>query len=152
MDHGDDLALVDANHPATSIARSTVSGRLVTLPRLRTAEVAAAILTVLPIDEFEPAPVRRMQVVGAPEEMPPVQHDVQAELTRAVPGLEMQGLERVAFYAAARTGFAVVQVGDARPYGCFLLRKALLRCQADRWRQIRQWRLRHSGALFSVRT
>lgn len=126
MGHGDDLVLVDANHPATAIARSTASGRLVTLPGLRMAEVAAAILTVLPIDDFEPAPVRRMEVIGAPEELPPVQREVQAELARAVPGLEMQGLERFAFYDAARAGFAVVQVGDARPYGCFLLRKGVI--------------------------
>jgi len=126
MGHGDDLVLVDANHPATAIARSTASGRLVTLPGLRMAEAAAAILTVLPIDDFQPAPVRRMEVVGAPEELPPVQREVQAELARAMPGLEMQGLERFAFYAAARAGFAVVQVGDARPYGCFLLRKGVI--------------------------
>ncbi|MCG7359721.1 fucose-binding protein [Roseomonas sp. ACRSG] len=126
MGHGDDLVLVDANHPATAIARCTASGRLVTLPGLRMAEVAAAILTLLPIDDFEPAPVRRMEVVGAPEELPPVQREVQAELARAVPGLEMQGMERFAFYAAARMGFAVVQVGDARPYGCFLLRKGII--------------------------
>ncbi|RKK03765.1 fucose-binding protein [Pseudoroseomonas wenyumeiae] len=126
MGHGDDLVLVDANHPAAAIARSTASGRLVTLPGLRMAEVAAAILTVLPIDDFEPAPVRRMEVIGAPEELPPVQREVQAELARAVPGLEMRGLERFAFYDAARAGFAVVQVGDARPYGCFLLRKGIV--------------------------
>ena len=126
MGHGDDLVLVDANHPATAIARSTTSGRLITLPGLRMGEVTAAILTVLPIDYFEPAPVRRMEVIGAPEELPPVQREVQAELARAVPGLEMQGLERFAFYGAARTGFAVVQVGDARPYGCFLLRKGII--------------------------
>ncbi|MXP65100.1 fucose-binding protein [Roseomonas sp. M0104] len=126
MGHGDDLVLVDANHPAAAIARSTATGRLVTLPGLRMAEVAAAILSVLPIDDFEPAPVRRMEVVGAPEDLPAVQGEVQAEFARAVPGLKMQGLERFAFYAAARAGFAVVQVGDARPYGCFLLRKGVI--------------------------
>ena len=126
MGHGDDLVLVDANHPAAAIARSTASGRLVILPGLRMAEVAAAILTLLPIDDFEPGPVRRMEVVGAPGEVPPIQREVQAELERAVPGLTMQGLERFAFHEAARRGFAVVQVGDARPYGCFLLRKGVI--------------------------
>ena len=32
MGHGDDLALVDANHPAQTIASSTTSGRLIRLP------------------------------------------------------------------------------------------------------------------------
>jgi haloacetate dehalogenase len=35
-------------------------------------------------------------------------------------------LERFAFYAAAQASFAVVQVGDARPYGCFLFRKGVI--------------------------
>ena len=35
MGHGDDLAIVDGNHPAEAIARATTSGRLVCLPRLR---------------------------------------------------------------------------------------------------------------------
>lgn len=126
MGHGDDLVLVDGNHPAAAIARATVTGRLVTLPGLRMDRVAEAILSVLPLDDFEPAPVRRMEVVGAPEEVPPVQEEVQAVLASHVPGLSMRGLERFAFYEAARRGFAVVQVGDARPYGCFLLRKGVI--------------------------
>ena len=35
-------------------------------------------------------------------------------------------IERFAFYEAARRAFAVVQVGDPRPYGCFLLRKGVI--------------------------
>ena len=32
MGHGDDIAVVDGNHPAETIARATTSGRLVRLP------------------------------------------------------------------------------------------------------------------------
>ena len=48
MGHGDDLALVDANHPAETIARATASGRLVRLPGVRIERAARAILSVLP--------------------------------------------------------------------------------------------------------
>ncbi|HWL81448.1 MAG TPA: hypothetical protein VNR89_10860 [Roseomonas sp.] len=41
-------------------------------------------------------------MLGTPEELLLVQRKVQAELVRAVPGREMQGLERFAFYAAVR--------------------------------------------------
>jgi L-fucose mutarotase len=126
MGHGDDLALVDANHPAERIARSTVSGKLVRLPGLTMARVAKAILTLLPIDNFEADPIRRMRVVGDPDAVPPVQQDVQAAL-RAVGFTEpMAGINRHAFYEAAKSGFAVIQVGDPRPYGCFLLRKGVI--------------------------
>lgn len=127
MGHGDDLALVDANHPAEKIARATTSGRLVRLPGLAMARAARAILSVLPIDDFEPQPARRMLVVGDAAAMPEVQAQVQAELDRALGRPEpLAGIERFAFYEAAKQAFAVVQVGDPRPYGCFLLRKGVI--------------------------
>ena len=127
MGHGDDLALVDANHPAEAIARATTSGRLIRLPGLAMGRAARAVLSVLPIDDFEPQPVRRMQVVGDPDAVPAVQHEVQRELDRAAgQALPLAGIERFAFDEAARAAFAVVQVGDPRPYGCFLFRKGVI--------------------------
>lgn len=127
MGHGDDLALVDANHPAEKIARSTVSGRLIRLPGLTMERAARGVLSLLPIDDFEPDPVRRMEVVGRAGDVPPVQKLVQAEIDIAVPGQpRLAGLERFAFYDAAKQAFAVVQVGDPRPYGCFLFRKGVI--------------------------
>ncbi|PZU89074.1 MAG: fucose-binding protein [Chelatococcus sp.] len=127
MGHGDDLALVDANHPAETIAAATTSRRLVRLPGLAMERAARAVLSVLPIDDFEPEPVRRMQVVGEPDTIPDVQAAVQREIDAALGKTSpLAGLERFAFYAAARSAFAVVQVGDPRPYGCFLLRKGVI--------------------------
>jgi L-fucose mutarotase len=123
MGHGDDLALVDANHPAETIAVHTSSKRLVRLPGLTMERAARAILSVLPLDDFEPAPVRRMEVVGAPAEIPEVQRLVQAEIGETP---KLIGIERFAFYEAAKNAFAVVQAGDPRPYGCFLLRKGVI--------------------------
>ena len=127
MGHGDDLALVDANHPAERIAQATVSGRIVRLPGLTMARAARAILSVLPIDDFVADPVRRMEVVGEAAAIPAVQGEVQAEIDHAAGRpLTMAGLERFAFYDAAEQAFAIVQVGDARPYGCFLIRKGVI--------------------------
>ena len=127
MGHGDDLVLVDANHPAETVARATRSGRLIRLPGLTMERVARAILSVLPIDDFEPDPIRRMEVVGKPDEIPAVQRDVQAEIDRAIgSSMRVTGIERFAFYEAAKAGFGVVQVGDPRPYGCFLFRKGVI--------------------------
>ena len=82
---------------------------------------------MLPIDDFEPDPIRRMLVVGAAAAVPVIQQEVAAEVSRD--GLQanpLPGIERFAFYEAARKAFGVVQVGDARPYGCFLLRKGVI--------------------------
>ena len=127
MGHGDDLALVDANHPAETIASATTSGRLIRLPGLTMQRAARAILSVLPIDDFEPEPVRRMEVVGDAAAIPEVQRAVQAEIDRTIGrAAPLAGIERFAFYDQARRAFAVVQVGDPRPYGCFLLRKGVI--------------------------
>lgn len=127
MGHGDDLALVDGNHPAARIAKSTSSGRLVQLPGLTMGRAARAILSVLPVDDFVRDPVRRMEVVGDAATIPDVQREVQQEIDRACGRqLPLVGVERFAFYDAAMKSFAVVQVGDVRPYGCFLLRKGVV--------------------------
>lgn len=127
MGHGDDLAVVDANHPAARIARSTASGRLLELPGISMARAARAILSVLPIDDFTSDPVRRMQVVGDPAAVPDVQKQVQAEIDRAAgKRIELAGVERFAFYEAAKAAYAIVQVGDPRGYGCFLFRKGVV--------------------------
>lgn len=127
MGHGDDLALVDANHPAQTIAAATTSGRLIRLPGLTMERAARAILSLLPIDDFEPEPLRRMCVVGDAEAIPAVQAAVQREIDAALGRpAPLAGIERFAFYAAAKSAFAVVQVGDPRPYGCFLLRKGVI--------------------------
>lgn len=128
MGHGDDLALVDGNHPAEAMARKTASGRLVRLPGVPIERAAEAILSLLPIDDFTPDPVRRMEVVGNPAEIPDVQRAVQDVVNRAAgKAMPMPGIERFAFYEAESRAFAVVQAGDARPYGCFLIRKGIVR-------------------------
>jgi L-fucose mutarotase len=131
MGHGDDLALVDGNHPAARIAKATNSGRLVQLPGLTMGRAARAILSVLPLDDFVSDPVRRMEVVGDAATTPDVQREVQQEIDRACgKHLPLVGVERFAFYDAAMKSFAVVQVGDVRPYGCFLLRKGVVTAAA----------------------
>jgi L-fucose mutarotase len=127
MGHGDDLALVDANHPADTVASHCIVKKPLRVSAANMAEVARAILTVFPLDDFTDDPVRRMEVVGVPTEIPPIQREVQG-VVDAMQGrsFKMAGIERYAFYEAAKKSFAVVQVNDARPYGCFLFRKGVI--------------------------
>lgn len=93
------------------------------LPGLTMARVVGAILSVLPIDDFEPAPLRPMQVVDDPSMVPPVQAEVSALISAGQgEASDIPGIDRFAFYEAAARSFAVVQVGDPRPYGRFLIR------------------------------
>ena len=126
MGHGDDLVIADANFPGDSIARRTVFGRLLRIDDPSIAAVAEAVLSVMPLDTFVDDSAARMEVVGSPDEVPPVQQEVQ----RAVDAAEgrprpMTGIERFAFYERAARAYAVIQTGERRFYGCFAFRKGV---------------------------
>lgn len=127
MGHGDMLIVADTNFPAESIARATVLGRLLRMDNLTSAEATQAVLSVYPLDTFVPDFAGRMEVVGAQTEIPPVQVEVQAEIDAAEGrSRPMIGVERFAFYDLARQAYAVIQTGERRFYGCFMLRKGVI--------------------------
>jgi L-fucose mutarotase len=127
MGHGDVLIVADTNFPSDSVARATVTGRLLRMENLTAAEAVNAILSVLPLDTFVPDFAGRMEVVGAAAEVPPVQAEVQAEIDRAEGRPRpMIGIERFAFYDMARKSYAVIQTGERRFYGCFMFRKGVI--------------------------
>lgn len=127
MGHGDDLVICDVNHPASSIAAKTIYGRLIDMTGCDIPTGLASILTLLPLDRFVPAPVTRMQVVGDADAQMPVVGRVQAVIDRAEGRLvQMQTLERFAFYAAAERAFCIIRTSDSGPYGCFILKKGVV--------------------------
>ncbi|MFP5479312.1 MAG: RbsD/FucU family protein [Alphaproteobacteria bacterium] len=127
MGHGDVLILADTNFPADSVARATVTGKLLRMENLTAGEAAHAILSVLPLDTFVDDFAGRMEVVGAPDEVPPVQQEVQAQIDRAEGRPRpMISIERFAFYDMARRSYAVLQTGERRFYGCFMFRKGVI--------------------------
>lgn len=127
MGHGDVLIVSDTNFPSDSVARATVLGSLLRMENLTSAEAMRAILSVLPLDTFVDDFAGRMEVVGAPHDIPPVQAEVQAEIDRAEGRPRpMVGIERFAFYDIARRAYAVIQSGERRFYGCFMLRKGVI--------------------------
>ena len=131
MGHGDVLIVADTNFPSDSIARATVAGRVLRMENLTCAEAVQAILSVLPLDTFVDDFAGRMEVVGAPAEVPPVQAEVQTEIDRAAGRPRpMIGVERFAFYDMARKSYAVIQTGERRFYGCFMFRKGVIAPEA----------------------
>jgi len=127
MGHGDDLVLCDTNFPADSVARQTVLGRLLRIDNVDAARAARAILSVLPLDSFVDTPASRMEVVGQPEEIPPVQAEVQAEIDTAQGRSSlMGGVERFAFYDLAKKAYCIIQTGERRFYGNFIFKKGVI--------------------------
>lgn len=126
MGHGDDLIIADTNFPADSVARQTVMGEVLRIDGTA-AEVVEAVLSVYPIDTFVDDAAARMEIVDAPDEIPPVQAEVQAAIDAAEGAPKpMMGIERFAFYERSQQAYAVIQTGERRFYGCFALRKGVI--------------------------
>jgi L-fucose mutarotase len=127
MGHGDTLVICDTNFPADSIARQTVLGELLRMDNLTCAQAAEAVLSVLPLDTFVDDFAGRMEVVGAPDRLEPVQAEVQTVIDAAEGRPRaMIGIERFDFYERAKKAYAVIQTGERRFYGCFIFRKGVI--------------------------
>jgi len=123
MGHGDLIVIADANFPAASVAACTVTGVPLRIdcdaPR-----ALEAVLSLMPLDDFEPDPVQTMQVVGEPDTVPEV---VAAAMPRlAAEGVEPASVERFEFYERAKNTFAILRTAELRPYGNFILRKGVV--------------------------
>lgn len=127
MGHGDDLVICDVNHPAATIAAETTYGTLLNLPGCGIPQATEAILSLMPLDTFVPAPVWRMEVVGDPAAQVPIFAAMQGVVDRAEGrAVRIDALERFAFYAAAKRAFCIIRTSDPGPYGCFILRKGVI--------------------------
>lgn len=131
MGHGDVLVIADTNFPSDAIARQTRTGTLLRMDNLTCAQAAQAVLSVLPLDTFVDDFAARMEVVGDPARIEPVQAEVQVEIDRAEGRPRpMISVERFAFYEQAKQAYAVIQTGERRFYGCFLFRKGVIAPEA----------------------
>lgn len=122
MGHGDEMAIVDANFPAASLARRLIHASGASAP-----EALDAILTLFPLDTFLRPAALTMQVVGNADSMSEPVQDFATVFARHGRGaIDVGSLEREAFYARARGAYAIVRTGDMRPYGNILLVKGVV--------------------------
>jgi L-fucose mutarotase len=127
MGHGDELIIADTNFPSDSVARETVLKKLLRVDNVTAARAVKAVLSVMPLDSFVEHPALRMEIVGSPDDVPPVQAEVQAEINAAEGrSLPMGSIERFAFYERARNAYCVIQTGERRFYGCFVFSKGVI--------------------------
>lgn len=127
MGHGDALIIADTNFPSDSVSRATVLGELLRMDNLTAAQAIEAVLSVLPLDTFVEDFAGRMEIVGEPDTIPPVQKEVQDAIDAAEGSHRlMVSIERFDFYDMARESYAVIQTGERRFYGCFMLRKGVI--------------------------
>ena len=123
MGHGDELAIVDANYPAAASGRPVIRA-----DGSQATAVAAAVLLLMPLDEFVPCAAFHMQVVGDPSGQMPIFEEFRQLLRRyETKMVKLEGIERFAFYERVKNCFAVVATGERRLYGNLILKKGIVR-------------------------
>ena len=122
MGHGDELIIVDVNFPAEACA-----DRVRRLAGVTASEALTAILSVLPLDSYDDAPARTMQVVDDPDEIPDTRVEFQRIIDkRADNPAIIQAVERFEFYEQAKRAYCIVQTAERRLYGNIILKKGVV--------------------------
>ena len=133
MGHGDKLVLADANFPAHSMNENVVR-----LDGVNIKDVAKAILSVFPLDSFVvsqgKSAVNRMEVDGQSDKLTDAHKEfIQIVKEISGPDWSVGSIERQDFYKEAKTAYAIVTTTDARPFGCFVLTKGVIKPDGNVW-------------------
>ena len=133
MGHGDKLVLADANFPANSMSKNVIR-----LDGVNINDAARAILSVFPLDSFIVSQggtaAKRMEVDDKPDELT----DTHKEFVKAVEEVSgknwvVGSIERQSFYEEAKKSYAIVTTTDARPFGCFIITKGVIKPDGSVW-------------------
>ena len=121
MGHGDELVLADAHFPGELLGR-----RVVRADGLRIPALLGAILPLVALDAYVPAPLAMMQAAPGDRLDPATETAYRAVVDRCWPQTPpIARLERFAFYERARRAFAVVMSGETATYGNIILAKGV---------------------------
>jgi|TARA_B110000914_G_C15179636_1_gene316746 L-fucose mutarotase len=133
MGHGDKLILADANFPA-----ETMNKRVIRLDGVNIPDAAKAILSVFPLDSFlvsqGKTAVSRMEVDDKPQEILD-SHQEFINVVKEVSGSNWKvgSIRRQSFYEEAKKSFVIVTTTDARPFGCFIMTKGVIKPDGSVW-------------------
>lgn len=121
MGHGDEVALVDGNYPASEHAR-----RLLRADGHALTEVLAAVLAVLPLDRAQPRAIFRTGNNNDPEQLATIHHDIDATCARLAAGHVVQPLAGADFYPRVRAAYCVIATGERSLFANVILRKGVI--------------------------
>ena len=120
MGHGDEIILADAHFPGHSI-----NARVLRADGVGIATLLDGVLPLLELDAYAP-PLAMMAAVPGDQLDPNVEASYMRAIHRHVPEAKApERVERFAFYARAKTAFAVVMTGETAKYGNIILKKGV---------------------------
>ncbi len=121
MGHGDEIAIVDGNYPA-----DTDATRLVRMDGHSATSIAAAVLSVMPLDEFVKETAFRPAANNDPKRQEQVFGEFEALIHQHAPKHGLSVLIGTDFYNRVKACYAIVASGERRLYGNLILRKGVI--------------------------
>lgn len=120
MGHSDRIVLADCNFPAASIGKNAF---VIYMPGVDIPSLLEAILTCFPLDDYVESPVTLMKTdpKDDPEEVTiwSQYHDIIEKHQK----VKLTYLDRLTYYEAAKTCYAVVATGETESYANIILQK-----------------------------
>jgi L-fucose mutarotase len=126
MGHGDEIAIVDGNYPGVEHAR-----RLIRLDGVPLIPALAAVLSVMPIDDFVEEAIFRSTYRQERDRLEPVHGEIVDCCARFEPDVPVVPLVGAAFYDRVRTAHTLVQTSEPRLYANVILRKGVIYPEAQ---------------------
>lgn len=127
MGHGDYIVVADAHFPASSYSDNVIHYNCINAP-----DMIRAILQVMPLDNYVDEPIHVMSLVqsdvdkGMP--IPDMWQEVWSIANKnEVFEVKLGEYERFQFYDVAKGAFAIIQTGETRQYGNFILQKGVVK-------------------------
>jgi L-fucose mutarotase len=124
MGHGDEIILADAHFPG-----ETFNDTVLRADGIRIPDLLDGIMAVFELDQYVETPVAMMAAVPGDTLDPAVEESYRAAMQPHLDGpIEIERVERFAFYERARGAFAVVMTGETAKYGNVILKKGVIPC------------------------
>lgn len=121
MGHGDEILIADGNFPANSHNDCVIrcDGHSVE-------ELLKAILSLMPLDTYVPAPVALMAVVDGDDYIPVIWESFKNVINEHEEGVSFEMVERMAFYERSKKASCIVATSDKALYANIILKKGVL--------------------------
>lgn len=126
MGHDDEIVIADAHFPAEAIGKKVIQYPCISAP-----EMVEAVVKVMPLDTYVDEPIKVMQLVQSDVDKGMKEPEMWEEVRRKASEIEnneikLGSYDRFEFYEHAKEAYAIIQTGEERQYGNFMLRKGVV--------------------------
>ncbi|UGB29305.1 L-fucose mutarotase [Metabacillus sp. B2-18] len=122
MGHSDEIVIADGNFPSASHSKKLIRCDGHGIPELLT-----AILQLYPLDSYVDKPVALMAVTPGDSVKPTIWEEYKKIINeKNGEPVNIEMMERFAFYERAKTAYAIVATGEKALYANMILKKGVL--------------------------